>query len=78
LKIIEDEWLWFSTWFIEDEWSKLLMMNDQYFPYDLLEVNDYDYWWWMIQIIDDESFKLLNMNVFDYWRLLKMNDQNYW
>jgi hypothetical protein len=39
---------------LEDEWFKLLKMNDS------------DHWRWMIQIIEDEWFKLLKMNDKDF------------
>jgi len=35
-------------------------MNDENYPWDLLKVNDL--------IIEDEWWKLLKMNDFDYWR----------
>jgi len=37
-----------------------LKMNDENYPWDLLKVNDL--------IIEDEWWKLLKMNDFDYWR----------
>jgi hypothetical protein len=71
IKIIEDDRLWLSIRFIEDEWFRLLKMNDS------------DYWRWMIQIfhIEDEWFWLLKMNDSNYWRWMikifhKMNDEN--
>jgi hypothetical protein len=58
MKIIEDEWWRFieDTWFrfIEDEWY--IFIEDEWFR--LLKMNDSDYWRWMIQIIEDERWKM--------------------
>jgi hypothetical protein len=39
IKIIVGEW----SRFIEDEWWRLLKMNDSNYPQDLLKMNDEDY-----------------------------------
>jgi len=42
-KIITYDHQWLMTKFIEDEWLKLLKMNDEIYPQDLLKMNDSDY-----------------------------------
>jgi hypothetical protein len=91
INIITLQWFRLSIKFIEDEWLKLLKMNDQ----ELLKINDSNYWrwmikiiheiihkiyWrWMIQVIEDEWLKLSIRFIDDEWfKLLKMNDSNYW
>jgi hypothetical protein len=61
------EWWWrLSIWFI-------------YYPYDLLKMNDSDYWRWMIHIIEDVWWKLSTWIIDDeWWRLFKMIDSYYW
>jgi hypothetical protein len=53
IKIIEDDRLWLSIRFIEDEWFRLLKMNDS------------NYWRWMIKIfhkMNDENKIMIHGN----------------
>ena len=60
-----------ERWKMKDEKYSHDLLNDS----DLLKMNEEDYWWWMIQIIEGEWLKLSIRFIENEWfKLLKMND----
>jgi len=68
LRFIVDEWLRFFMRFIEDEWFKLLQMND----WDLLKMCDSDYCGWMIKIFHEISWRWMIIVIVDEWSRFSM------
>jgi hypothetical protein len=42
-------------------------MNNTYYPWDLLKMNDFNYWRWMIHIIEDEWYILSTRFIEGEW-----------